>query len=174
MSFHESSVHRGLKFDDETIASISCEVGIHGDFFSTESSLGVLAILYNTPVRGKVWPFVKAIMGPEESFILVDEKSQLFLFSIPKNYYQLLKFANKQIQVATVSFCSWKKNGIMIAEDDGGIRLYDYELKTTSSYLKGTSGIIAHLIRCHSSRPLVLASYSNHSVKLWNAKFVLI
>jgi hypothetical protein len=135
---------------------------------------GRLLTIMNYPVRNKMWKFRKVVFHPKTgTFVLADERGQIFRFSMHQTSYHALRMASTA--VTAMCFLLTEKTHLIVAYANGTIVILD----THKSQILGNIQLfqpetkiipIAKLIRCHPSKPLVAIITMDQKVFLWDLK----
>ncbi len=138
-----------------------------GKFFNKNAHLGHVSTVWNYPIRGHQWRIQRVVFEKSKSdFITIDERGQIYLYSVDDNIYSFVKKAASPI--SSVSFSPLCSRHLIITYANGALLLFDLDSKTVITSFPNIGEGSWTLYSGYRS-PLVAVSDAK-KLLLWNIK----
>lgn len=145
-----------------------------GKFFNKNAQEGIVSTIWNFPVRGHLWKIQRlAFDARTGDFATVDEKGQIYWYSMKQNVYSLVKKAAAPI--VALDFAPANARQLIISYENGAILLLDIDSKAIVSNIPHLTSManVAPVLVCSHMKTAVSAIAYDDVITLWNMKYVL-
>jgi len=144
-----------------------------GKFFNKNGHEGEVSTIWNYPIRGHLWKVKKVCYCARTGdFVTVDERGQIYWYSLKLNVYNLIKKA--AAPVAAIDFSPSGTRQLIVAYENGAVLLLDIDTKGVVAnvpHLSDSSlGGKAPTSLCSHMRTSVTAIAYARALTLWNLK----
>ena len=142
-----------------------------GKFFNKNAEEGIVSTIWNFPVRGHLWKIQRfAFDNRTGDFATVDERGQIYWYSMKHNIYSLIKKA--AAPVVALDFAPANARQLIISYQNGAILLLDIDSKSIISnipHLTSMEHMTPTLICSHMKSAVSAVAYDD-TITLWNMK----